>query len=121
MKKILFVLAIICLLGIALSSYPPALPSSFYGYVNGGSPGMTINVYTSKGVVAHTTTFIYQGKSVYALDVPMGDIGNPVKDGTPAYFMIGWQVVGQGKLHSGTDQSINLTYYAPWWWFITSR
>jgi hypothetical protein len=106
MKKLLFVISILCVLVIAASELPPALPSSFYGQAPGLKAGTVINVSIGNQVVAKTKIFSYLGYGVvYLVDVPMDDVA----EGTIATFKIGKNIYGTASLHSGTNVQLNLS------------
>jgi hypothetical protein len=106
MKKLLLITLLV--LFCVSSVLPPALPSSFYGYVysDRGLNGKQVFVYIDNVQVAKTRIFLYQGQTVYVIDVPMDD----VLDGATATFKIGRVICGTGVLHSGTAQQLDLIF-----------
>lgn len=104
------ILLVVCALLIAANA-PPKIPSSFWGYVNGGKSGQTVAVYVNNVKVAWSTTELYQGLAVYSVDVPM----DKYPDGTLASFRVNGIAAGSGKLYSGTNQRLDLKVVY-WFW-----
>lgn len=96
----------------------PPMPSSFYGIVsiNGASvaQGTRIDAYIHGVSYAHTFSIVYQGNSVFALDIPGDDPATPDiieggKEGDLIQFKIGIHIFDQtGLWHSATNVSQNL-------------
>lgn len=120
-KKILLSLFITCLLGLTTTgpalAFPP-LPSSFYGrvQVNGGNApeGTLVRALINGQVYAEGRVQMYQGDSVYSLDVRGDDSETPERDGGAEGDMIQFEVGGvlagqTGDWHSGTNVELNLT------------
>ena len=112
MRKLLVITAVIILLVGLAADQPPALPSGFYGYVNGGRAGQTVTIQVGGQVLARSTVFLWQGKAqeehlraVYSLDASMDGI----MEGTIATFKVGGVKVGTAELHSGTNVQKDLT------------
>jgi len=104
MKKVL-ILAL--LVSFCISAVlPPALPSSFYGYVKVPYTNPIVEVWANNVKLAQTGIFLYLGAPVYALNVPMDGIA----EGTEAQFKIDGFVTGRGYLYSGTNQQVDLVY-----------
>jgi hypothetical protein len=98
MKTKLLLLAVLVIFLISAIDLPPALPSSFYGKVEGFA-GQAVNVYVGSKLVAHSTTFTYPGWGVvYSVDISMDGI----KDGAIAVFKINGVLPGRAALRSGT-------------------
>jgi hypothetical protein len=114
MKRILFIFVIVLLLAAlvpqsvqAADELPPALPSSFYGQVSimgrNVAPGTAITALIDGKVVATTKTIMWQGKSVYSLDVAKGAEGKTIR------FKIGGSYAWQTAIkQSGTNKALNL-------------
>jgi len=111
MRKLFVVTAVIVMLVGLAADLPPALPSGFYGYVNGGRAGQTVTVQVGSQVLARSTVFLWQGKPVYSLDARMdgADQVRPIIEGTTATFKVGSVNVGTAALHSGTNVQKDLT------------
>ena len=101
----------------ALALVPP-LPSSFYGTVRAnGNPvhaGTLVRGFINGVQYAETHTLIYQGDSVYSINIP-GDDPSTIgtieggKEGDIVQFEIENFLTGQtGVWHSGTNVEINL-------------
>ena len=85
---------------------PPQIPAAFWGYVDGGQAGQSLNVSVGGVVVVRSQVFDWQGQAVYSVDVPM----DGVQDGAVARFKISGSEVGQAKLHSGSSTHLDLEY-----------
>lgn len=94
------------------------MPSSFYGniQVDGANvgPGTSFKALIGNLVFAETHTLIYEGSSVFTINVPGDDIDTPEVDGgregEEIFFEIGGLVADQtGTWHSGTNVGLNLT------------
>jgi len=121
-KNVLFTLIVAVLFGLVwfgmypkvaaraaqegVAELPPQLPASFWGYVQGGHSGQSINVLVGGRVAAVSSLFSWENKAVYSLDVPMDGIA----DGTSATFKIAGAEVGKSKLNSGTNSRLDLEY-----------
>jgi hypothetical protein len=121
--KRLYISFFLALLGGVLSITPalaflPPLPSSFYGTVtaNGNPvhPGTLVRALINGVQYAETHTLLYQGSSVYSLNIP-GDDPSTIntieggKEGDIVHFEIENSLTGQtGVWHSGTNVEINL-------------
>jgi hypothetical protein len=103
MKRLLFALLVMVL--CTAYTLPPALPSSFWGYVSGMPAGAEIGAYSSGVLLDSTSTVYAPGYGVvYALDAEHGS------DGALVVFKFGSAVVGYGIYHTGTNQRVDLTY-----------
>jgi hypothetical protein len=96
----------------------PSLPSSFYGTVKINAtnvPGDTLVQAVIDGkVYAEGFTQIYQGNSVYVIDIPSEDPDTVEQDGgqdgDTVQFKIGGVMADQtGTWHSGTNVNLDLT------------
>jgi len=96
----------------------PALPSSFYGTVkvnNANVPdGTVVQAFVGDRMIAQGYTQMYQGDSVYSLDVPGDNPETEVMDGgregDTIIFKVGGVLANEaGTWHSGTSVSLNLT------------
>lgn len=115
-------LVLICLIGAlvtpqAVSALPP-LPSSFYGTVTVNAEnvavGVVIQAVIENNVVAEGQVLLYEGKSVYALDVsgddPVTSDRDGGREGDLVQFKIGGVMAAQtGTWRGGTNTEINLT------------
>lgn len=101
MKRKLALISVFVALCIAATILPPALPSSFWGY---SSQAGNITVMVNGHQAVKTSTFLYQGKPVYALDVLM----DYVKAGTIATFYLNGVKVASAQLNSGTNMRLDL-------------
>lgn len=99
----------------------PPLPSRFYGTVkiNGENAreGTIIRALINGLVVATTTAIMYQGESVYSIDVPGDDPTTPEIEGGKEGDMIRFMVAGflireTATWQSGTDIELNLSITA---------
>ena len=89
----------------------PALPSSFYGTVKVGGAnvpdGTVVQAFNGDRIAAQGYTQMYQGDSVYSLDVP-GDNTDTVvidggREGETITFKVGGVLADEaGTWHSGT-------------------
>ena len=104
MKK-LIVIALVVMLLVA-ADLPPALPSSFYGEINGAGPGAVVTA-TVGGTTRSTTAFAWQGLTVYALDAEGGQTGQVVT------CRVNGIIAGKGVYRTGTNQRANLTVTKP--------
>ncbi len=120
LKKPLIIL-IICCLFLAIPSkalaFPP-FPSSIYGIVlvNGKNvaDGTLIEALINGIVFATAYTQMYEGESVFSLDIPGDEAGTtPVeggKEGETIHFKIGGIIAKEtGTWHSGTNVRLNLS------------
>jgi len=96
----------------------PALPSSFYGTVKVNDAnvldGTVVQAFNGERMVAQGYTQMYQGDSVYSLDVPGDNTDTVVMDGGREGETITFKVGGvlaneAGIWHSATSVSLNLT------------
>jgi hypothetical protein len=110
MKTTVKIILVILLIALIAADMPPALPSSFWGYIQGGRVGQVVTVTVNGQVRAQTTTVSYQGKVVYSLDVPMDGIA----DGTLASFRVGGVSAGSARLYSGTNARLDLRVAFLW-------
>ena len=103
---------------LAAVQQQPALPSSFYGTVlidgENVPTGTTIQAVIKGQAVATCQSLIYEGVSVYTMDIPGDDPGtNQVKGGTPGdtiiFYVNGLQAAETGIWRSGTNVEHNLT------------
>jgi hypothetical protein len=120
-RTILGFLSIFCLLFSNVSAVfaaPPSLPSSFHGTVkvNGGnvSVGTSVTAWINGIQQGATTAIIYQGDTVYSMDIGADNTETPAVDGgiegQTVIFHIGDLVADQtGTWSSGTSVSSNLT------------
>lgn len=116
MKKQIVLTLVVALIFLALlairpgsargEDLPPALPSSFWGYVDGGHVEQPVVAVVNSKVAARTTIFDWGGEAVYRIDVPMDGIA----DGTRVTFKVGGNAAGSAKLHSGSNQRLDLVY-----------
>ena len=104
MKTTIKIFLVILLLALIAADMPPQLPSSFWGYIQGGRVGQAVTVTINGQVRAQTTAIAYQGKVVYSVDVPMDGIAA----GTLASFRVGGIVAGSARLYSGTNKQLDL-------------
>ena len=102
MKKslIIVLLALACVAAIM----PPKLPSSFWGYVTNGKVGQVVTVKADGNTLAQTTVILWEGKTVYSLNVPMDN----VTEGAMALFYVNGKIAGRAYLHSGTNVRLDL-------------
>jgi hypothetical protein len=97
----------------------PVLPSSFYGtvQVDGANvePGTRIKAIIENRVFAGGMTQIYEGSSVYSINIPGDDNDTSEIDGGREGDQITFEVGGliaeqSGAWHSGTNVELNLTF-----------
>jgi hypothetical protein len=110
MKTTIKIILIILLLALIAADMPPALPSGFWGYVQGGKVGQVVSVSVGGQVRAQTLTQAYQGKIVYSVDVPMDGIA----EGTSVSFRVGGIWAGSAKVYSGTNKQVDLRVSYLW-------
>lgn len=100
----------------------PSIPSSFYGMVlknNANVPvGTTIEVVIEGQVVADSKSLLYEGNSVYTIDVPGNDPGTGHIDGgrpgdTLVFLVNGLEAHETAIWQSGTNIEHNLTILTP--------
>lgn len=106
MKRLLFAVLVLAL----CSAYvlPPALPSSFWGYVVNIPAGENIQV-SQNGIIlaqAQVRDFGVYGLA-YQVDVTFG------VDNVPLQFRYHGALVGSGIYHTGTNQRVDLTRLVP--------
>ena len=102
MKRLIFALLVLVL--CAAFEFPPALPSSFWGYASGIPVGASVEISSGGVVLATAVTLDYQGASVYAVNVCNGNEGDLLQ------FRYRGALVGTGTYHVGTNQHVDLTY-----------
>ena len=103
----------------AVKAGPPSMPSSFYGLAgeNGANVpvGTVISAWINGVQYAETPCLLYDGNSVYAMDVPADDPGTPGTtegglEGDLVIFKIGGIVANQtGIWHGGINQELDLS------------
>jgi hypothetical protein len=96
----------------ALADPPPGLPSSFYGTVKVGGanvpPGTIVKAKINGVEHAHTTVQLFEGDTVYYLDVTGGSDGNAV------VFYVNDQAADQtGTYETGSNVNLPLTVTPP--------
>lgn len=109
LTKIGLLLLALCLLIAA--DLPPQMPSSFWGYVQGGKAGMVVTAEAGGVTLARTSLFTYNGRVVYSIDVPSE--GN---EGVKVNFRVNGFVAGSGVIRTGTNQQSDLivrSFYYP--------
>jgi hypothetical protein len=124
LQRILFSLCLAGLLGLSAVrsalAFPP-LPASFYGQVklNGGNTpeGTLVRALINGQPYAEGHVKLYQGDSVYSLDVRGDDADSSARDGGVEGDVIQFEVGGvlaaeTGPWHSGTNVALNLTLNA---------
>jgi hypothetical protein len=121
LMKYSFLVLLVCLLNLFFTnpaSAVPTLPSSFYGTVkfnNSNVPlGTQVQALINGQVIAEGSTQIYQGGSVYALDVPGDDTDTAAMDGGREGDLIQFKLGGilaaqSGLWHTGTNVQLDLT------------
>jgi hypothetical protein len=96
----------------------PSLPSSFYGTVkvNGADvpEGTLVEAQINGNVVISGSVKLYEGHSVFSMNVPGDDSDTEVLDGGKEGDIISFRVGGQmadqtGVWHSGTNVSLDLS------------
>jgi hypothetical protein len=97
MKRLILVVLIALLLISA--DLPPALPSSFWGYVAGAQAGAIVTT----NFPGSTSTLAWNGSVVYATNVTGGAEGSEVQ------FYIDGKLCGNGVYHIGTNQHVDLS------------
>ncbi len=120
-RSLLVLFLVICMLVLNVQTvlaFPP-LPSGFYGTVKIDGvnvPNDTVIYAEINGhVYASAVVILYNGGTVYSLDVPGNDTDTPDiieggVEGDTVVFLIGTiQATQTGIWHSGTDISFNLT------------
>jgi len=88
---------------IAATILPPQLPSSFYGWIVGGT-GSTVTVRIDGVVVAQSNISYYNGEPVYLVNVRT----EGVPAGTMAIFYVDRRIAGIGYIYSGTSVRLDL-------------
>jgi hypothetical protein len=96
----------------------PSLPSSFYGTVKLNNAnvldGTLVQAFDGNIMIAQGYSQIYQGDSVYSLDIPSDNTDTPAVDGGHEGDIIIFKVGGiltneSGIWHSATNVQLNLT------------
>ena len=96
----------------------PSLPSSFYGTikVNGFDvpEGILVEALINGNVVVSGSVKLYEGHSVFSMNVPGDDSDTEVDDGGKEGDIVSFRVGGQmadqtGIWHSGTNVSLDLS------------
>jgi hypothetical protein len=113
---------ILTIVVVLISAHPalavPPMPSSFYGTVklNGANvPAGTSVTARINGVTYVTSPYqVYNGDTVYSLDVPGEDSDTPgiqggVDGDTVVFFIGSVQAAQTGAWHSGTNEPLNLS------------
>jgi hypothetical protein len=102
---------------------PPPLPSSFYGTVKSNGANIPIGIQVSARIndvpyaISHYT--LYQGDTVYSLDVPGDDPGTPgvieggIAGDTVVFFVGSKQADQTATWQTGTNIYLNLTVELP--------
>jgi hypothetical protein len=103
----------------ASPSSPPPLPASFYGTVTVDGvdvpEGQRVSAWIDGVQCAETLTFLYEGRSMYVLNVP-GDGGQP---GDTIVFHVGELVASPtATWRGGTNTELNLTAMSNWRVFL---
>lgn len=124
MKRFGRFLSVLVILGLAALALPgpagafPPLPSSFYGKVTlDGSDvpeGTRLEAWIGDLLVAFNTTQVYQGDSVYSLDIPGDDTSTQAIEGgiegDVIYFKLGGFLADQtATWHTGTNEELDLS------------
>jgi len=100
----------------------PPLPASFYGTVTVDGvdvpAGTPVSAWIAGVRYAETETFLYQGRAMYALDVPADDPATPEVEGRrpcdTIVFHIGELKAGQtAAWQGGTNTELHLTAAGP--------
>ena len=113
---ILFVLTSFLYQGIVFAI--PPLPSSFYGTLtlNGSNvvEGTVIEALINDKMVGESQTLMYEGKSVYSIDVNGDDSSTTQVEGGKEGDLISYRIGGliakeTGTWHSGVNFELNLT------------
>lgn len=107
----------ICLNASAVLAFP-SLPSSFYGTVQNNrenvAEGIIIEAFINDQLVAQGFTQMYEGDSVYSLDINGDDADTPAQDGgkegDTIVFKVGGVAAEQtGVWHTGTNIPLDLS------------
>jgi hypothetical protein len=123
MKRQKITLALLILIGglitnVTLARAVPPLPSSFYGRVKQNGQNVPLGAYVSAWIngnqFAYSKTVLYQGDTVYSLDVPGDDASTPAIEGgvqgdTIVFKINGLPLQQTGAWHSGQNVELNLT------------
>jgi hypothetical protein len=119
-RFIILVLTVGLLLTSALTVLAvPPLPSSFYGTVKVDEAnvpvGTTVSAWINGAKYAEMTVLLYDGNTVYSLDVPGDDPETPSVEGgisgDPVVFYIGDQMADQtASWQSGTSVELDLAH-----------
>ncbi|MFQ5593659.1 MAG: hypothetical protein ACE5HA_05885 [Anaerolineae bacterium] len=105
-------------MGAVKQTAPPPLPASFYGTVtvNGADApeGTPVSAWIDGIRYATTDAFIFDGRSMYAMDVPGDDPATPEVDGgrpgDTIVFHVGGLKAGQtATWQGGTNTALDLT------------
>ncbi len=100
------------------SSGPPPMPASFYGTVTvdeaDAPEGTQVSAWIDGVMYAETHTFLFEGKAVYALDVPADDSATPEVEGgrpgdTIVFYVSELQADQTGPWQGGTNTELNLS------------
>jgi hypothetical protein len=119
--RLICILALTLVIAVVVAqpvlAFPP-LPSSFYGTVKLNGANVPLGTLVSARIngvqYASTTVLIYQGNTVYSLDIPGEDTDVPGiqggSEGDTIVFFIGSIQASQTAIwHSGTNVNLNLT------------
>jgi PKD repeat protein len=102
---------------LGAGSAPPILPSSFYGTVMVNSTyvpdGTAISAWIDGIQYAGTSTFTFEGKSVYTIEIPADNPSTGGKDGGEEGDIIDFKIGSEdadlsGTWHTGTNVELNL-------------
>jgi hypothetical protein len=115
---------VLVILGLAALALPgpagafPPLPSSYYGKITLDGmdvpEGTRLEAWIGDLLVAYNTTQVYQGDSVYSLDIPGDDSSTQAieggVEGDVIYFKLDGFLAGQtATWHTGTNQELDLS------------
>lgn len=103
-NKILLVLMVLLLSVLIIAASPPILPSSFWGYVQGGEVGDVITASIDGQVRATTQAIDYNGALVYSVNVP----GTYADQNKQIVFAVNGIDVAATLWQSGTNRQVDL-------------
>ena len=104
LKRIVLTLVIVLLAVSIIAASPPIMPSSFWGYVQGGQPGDVITASIDGQVRATAQAVDYNGALVYSVNVP----GTSADQNKQIVFAVNDIDVAATLWQSGTNRQVDL-------------
>jgi hypothetical protein len=112
-RQKIFLVLLLALVGLLLNitfvmAMPP-LPSSFYGAVKENGENVPVGAFVTAWIngvqYAYSTTQLYQGDTVYSLDIPGDDASTPAIEGGIPGDVVTFKINGLDTPETGVWQS----------------